>query len=274
MVEKEAKLLNLMKISIDTEERVLQVKDERGLAEFPLYSDPAFEIVSRMWLKIGWNQKYTYTFSWFGRPVIQLPEDLMRVQEVLYRVRPDVIVETGVAHGGSLIFYASICKALGFGRIIGVDIEIRPHNRSAIEHHELASLVTLIEADSVSRGALQRVASLINPGDRVLVVLDSGHSGEHVLAELESYSPFVSKGSFIIATDGLMEDLHDVPRGKRSWVDDNPAAAAQRFAARHPEFVMERPRWEFNESTLNFDVTHWPSAYLRRVADSPKARST
>ena len=101
-------------------------------------------------MRVGWNQKYQYTFSWMGRPVIQLPEDMMRMQEVIYRLQPDLIVETGVAHGGSLIFYASLCKAIGKGRVVGIDIEIRPHNRMAIESHPLAGLITLIEGSSIA----------------------------------------------------------------------------------------------------------------------------
>src|SRR5437867_13402966 len=112
-----------------------------------LYSNEAFEAISRQWVRVGWNQKYTYTFSWMGRPIIQLPEDMFRIQEVLYRVLPDVVVDTGVAHGGSLMFYSSICKLIGNGSVIVVDIEIRPHNGSSIEDHELLDRISLIDAD-------------------------------------------------------------------------------------------------------------------------------
>src|SRR5438552_10863236 len=127
-----------MKLTIDTASQTLTRADGNDTAELPLYSREAWELVSREWIRVGWNQKYQYTFSWFGRPVIQLPEDLVRIQEVIYSVKPDVVVETGVAHGGSLIFYSSLCEAMGKGRVIGIDIEIRPHNREAIEAHELA----------------------------------------------------------------------------------------------------------------------------------------
>src|SRR5688500_15604797 len=116
-----------MKIEIDTKANTVRSGD--GAEPFSLYSKEAFELLSALWVKVGWNQKYTYTFSWLGRPIIQLPEDMIRLQEVIYRIRPTVIIETGVAHGGSLIFYASICKAIGRGRVVGVDIEIRPHNK-------------------------------------------------------------------------------------------------------------------------------------------------
>ena len=154
-----------MKLTIDTEAKSLLL-DSNGVVEtIPLYSKRAFELLSEQWLKVSWNEKYPYTFSWFGRPVIQLPEDMIRLQEVIYRVKPDVIVETGVAHGGSLIFYASLFAAMGKGRVVGVDIEIRPHNRIAIEQHELAHMITLIEGDSTSPSVVERVRATIKPHD-------------------------------------------------------------------------------------------------------------
>jgi cephalosporin hydroxylase len=253
-----------MKIILDTARATLTCEEAGQAREMPLYSTPAFEIISREWVRVGWNQKYPYTFSWFGRPVIQMPDDLIRVQEVLYRVQPDVIIETGVAHGGSLVFYASICKAMSKGRIVGIDIEIRPHNRAAIERHEFAGLITLLEGGSTDDAIVKQAHDLVKPGERVLVILDSCHTKEHVMAELEAYSDLVSQGSYIVATDGVMADVYDVPRGKAEWRADNPAAAAIEFAAGHPEFILEQPAWPFNESDLLANVTHWPHAWLRR----------
>jgi cephalosporin hydroxylase len=253
-----------MKFTIDTVNRTLQIHDEQQSVAMSLYSKEAFESLSDMWVKVGWNQKYEYTFSWFGRPIIQLPEDMIRVQEVIYSVRPDVIVETGIAHGGSLIFYASLFKAIGGGRVIGVDIEIRHHNLKAIEEHELFPFITLIEGSSIDPETVHRVNSLIHPDETVMVILDSNHTKEHVIAELESYSPFVTIGSYIVATDGIMRDLHDVPRGQIGWKTDNPSVAAKEFWEKHPEFVLEQPPWSFNESDLENNITHWPNAYLRR----------
>jgi cephalosporin hydroxylase len=233
--------------------------------DLDLYSKEAFELISRLWLTVGWDQKYTYTFSWMGRPIIQLPEDMIRIQEVIYQVKPDVIIETGVAHGGSLVYYASLSKAMGRGRVIGIDIEIRPHNRKAIEAHELYPLITLVEGSSTSASTVEQVKSLVKPGEVVLVLLDSCHTKEHVLGELEAYHPLVSPGSYIVATDGVMRNLYDVPRGKPEWVRDNPAAAAAEFAAKHSEFVLEQPPQPFNESELTESLTHWPDAWLRRV---------
>ncbi|MGH8616807.1 MAG: cephalosporin hydroxylase family protein [Burkholderiales bacterium] len=253
-----------MKLEIDTDLQTLTVDAGNGARVVGLYSDEAFAILSRQWVRVGWARKYQYTFSWLGRPVIQLPEDLVRVQEVIYRIRPDVIVETGVAHGGSLVFYASLCRVLGRGRVIGIDIEIRPHNRRAIEDHLLAPLITLVEGSAIDPAVAARVRESIAPGETVLVILDSNHTRAHVQAELETYHGLVTPGSYLVATDGIMQDLHDVPRGRPEWATDHPSAAAADFATAHPEFVLEQPPWPFNESTLATNVTHWPGAWLRR----------
>ncbi|MCX6984404.1 MAG: CmcI family methyltransferase [Lentisphaerae bacterium] len=253
-----------MKLIIDTQDKTLSIEKNERSETLDLYSKEAFEIISAQWLKVGWNQKHTYTFSWLGRPIIQLPEDMVRIQELIYSVKPDVIVETGIAHGGSLIFYASLFKAMSKGRVIGVDIEIRPHNLKAIEEHELFPFITLIEGSSIKPETIDQVLSLIHPGEKVMVILDSNHTKKHVIAELEAYSPLVSVDSYIVATDGIMRDLHDVPRGQPEWEEDNPSAAALEFVSRHPEFIIEQPHWPFNESDLENNITHWPNAYLRR----------
>ena len=254
-----------MKIIIDTDKNTLTEEDAGMTRVLGLYSREAFASISRQWVRVGWNQKYQYTFSWMGRPVIQLPEDMIRIQEVISRLQPDVIIETGVAHGGSLIFYASLCKALDKGRIVGIDIEIRPHNRAAIEAHPLAGYITLIERSSTALETVREVAGLVKPGERVLVILDSDHSKNHVLGELDAYAGLVTPGSYIVATDGIMYDLADVPRGKPDWKTDNPSEAARIFAASHPEIVLEQPPWLFNESRLESNITHWPGAWLRRT---------
>jgi cephalosporin hydroxylase len=255
----------IMKLTIDTTGHTLTCEENGERRELGLYSNEAFHLISQEWLRVGWNQKYPYTFSWLGRPIIQLPEDIIRIQEVIYRLQPDVIIETGVAHGGSLIFYASLCKVLGRGRVIGIDIEIRPHNRAAIEQHELFPLITLVEGSSTAPDVVQKVRSLVNPGEKVLVVLDSNHTRHHVRNELEAYHSLVSPGSYIVATDGIARDLADVPRGNPNWKNDHPVAAAEEFAAEHPEFSIEQPPWPFNESELSENVTHWPSAWLKRT---------
>jgi cephalosporin hydroxylase len=255
-----------MKLVIDTAAGRLTHEDGAGRRELPLYSPEAFRLLSEQWVRVGWSQKYSYRFSWLGRPVVQLPEDLIRVQELIHRVRPDVIVETGVAHGGSLIFYASLCHALGRGRVVGVDVEIRPHNRAAIEHHPLARYVTLVEGSSTDPATVARVKALIRPGQSVLVLLDSCHTKAHVAEELRAYGPLVTAGSYIVATDGVMGDLAGLPGAGPDWAWNNPREAAREFARAHPEFVPDEPAPPFDESPLDGRITYWPSAFLRRVA--------
>lgn len=254
-----------MKLILDTKAKTLTMDEAGQTKVLDLYSKAAFEAISREWVRVGWNQKYPYTFSWLGRPVIQLPEDMIRMQEVIFQVKPDVIIETGVAHGGSLIFYSSLCKAIEKGRVIGIDIEIRPHNRAAIEAHPLSDRITLIEGSSTAPEIVAQVKSQVQPGETVLVILDSNHTYAHVANELEAYADLVSPGSYIVATDGIMYDLADVPRGQAEWATDNPTWAARDFAAKHPEFVIEQPAWPFNESELEQNITHWPGAWLKRV---------
>jgi len=257
---------SLVKWTVDTEAGLIS-KEEDGPAaqKIPLYSTAGFEELSKLWLKVGWNQKYAYTFTWLGRPVIQLPDDMIRVQEVLHHVRPDVIVECGVAHGGSLVYYASICKLAGRGRIVGIDIEIRPHNRAAIEAHPLSPLITLIEGSSTAPETVAAAAAEIRAGETVLVILDSNHTRKHVRAELESYAPFVSVDSYLVVMDGIMRLVADTPRGDLDWEADNPIAAVEDFVADNADFVVEQPPWPFNESELRSNVTYYPRGFLRRV---------
>jgi cephalosporin hydroxylase len=255
-----------VKWTIDTEAAVVSTDEDGRTAVVPLYSTEGFELLSALWLKVGWNQKHVYTFSWLGRPIIQLPEDLVRIQEVVHRVQPEVIVECGVAHGGSLVYYASLCKILGRGRVVGVDVEIRPHNRQAIEEHPLAGLITLIEGSSIDPETVARVRAAVAPGETALVILDSNHARDHVRAELEAYAPFVSVGSYVVVMDGIMAVVADTPRGHPEWTTDNPTGAVDDFVRDHPEFVVEQPGWPFNESELRSNITHWPGGYLRRVS--------
>lgn len=253
-----------MKLIINTEDNTLiqEIDDKKHIIN--LYSKESFELLSQQWLNIGWNQKSIYTYTWMGRPIIQLPDDMIRTQEVIYRIKPDVIIETGIAHGGSLIYYASLCKAMEKGRIIGIDIEIRTHNRKAIESHELFPYITLIEGSSTNNEIVNQVKSLVKPNETVLIILDSNHTKKHVLDELNAYHDVVTSGSYIVATDGIMKNVYDVPRGTSDWDANNPADAAIEFAQQHTEFIIEQPSWDFNESDLTENVTHWPSAWLKR----------
>lgn len=244
--------------------------------EFGIGTPEAFRLLSEVWLRSGWDTKYVYSFTWLGRPMIQLPEDTIRLQEVIHEVRPDVIVETGVAHGGSLVFYASLCKLMGTGRVIGVDIEIREHNRRAIESHDLAPLITLIEGDSASAATVERVGAQIGAKERALVLLDSCHTKDHVRCELEAYAPMIGKGSYIVAMDGIMERLAGAPRSHEDWAWNNPRQAALEFVEAHKEFEICEPAFRFNEGAIHERVTYWPNAFIRRTdggADCVKSGS-
>lgn len=249
-----------MKFVYDSDADCLHV-DGRELS----LSDPeAFDLISQAWLRVGWDTKYVYGFSWLGRPVIQLPEDLIRIQELIYELKPDVIIETGVAHGGSLIFYAALCSAIGNGRVIGIDIDIRKHNREAIESHRLSPMIQLYEGSSTSPSIVENVRKKIGANESVLILLDSNHTKDHVAAELEAYSPLVSPGSYIVACDGIMKQVAGAPRTQEDWNWNNPISAVESFLLNHPEFEAHEPSWPFNESQLQKRVTYWPQAYLRR----------
>ena len=250
-------------IVIDGNQVTLREKDR--VETHALGSPEGFRIVAQAWLRAGWEAKYVYGFTWMGRPIIQLPEDMVRVQEIVHTVRPDVLVETGIAHGGSLVFYASLFKAMDRGRVIGIDVEIRPHNRAALEAHPLRPLITLVEGDSAARATVDQVRGMVGAFETVMVVLDSGHSRRHVLAELEAYAPLVTPGSYVVVADGIMEDLVGAARSEPDWDTNNPKAAAQEFLRSHPEFVQADPPYAFNEGNVREPVTYWKSGYLRRL---------
>jgi cephalosporin hydroxylase len=254
-----------MKLEIDEDAATVTVRNDAEVRTFPLASPEAFAAVSQAWLRCGWDTKYVYSFAWLGRPIIQLPEDMFRVQEVIYRIKPDVIIETGVAHGGSLVFYAALCKAMDRGRVIGIDVEVRPHNRAAIEAHQLFPYVTLIEGSSTDAAIVQQVRDQIRPHETVFVMLDSNHTKQHVLDELDAYAPMVTQGSYVVAADGIMEQVAGAPRTKPDWSWNNPKAAALEFVRRDSRFVIEEPPFPFNEGMVRERVTYWPSAYLKRV---------
>ena len=255
-----------MMIKIDADNAIVTVVKDGEEISHPMKSQEAFAAVSAAWIRCGWDTKHMYSFSWLGRPIIQLPEDMVRTQEAIYSIKPDVIVETGIAHGGSLIFYASLLHAMGNnGRVVGVDIEIRPHNRSAIEAHEMSTYITLIEGSSVDPVTIEQVKAQVTPDDTVLVLLDSNHSKQHVLAELETYAPMVTPGSYIVATDGIMENVAGAPRTEPDWVWNNPRQAALEFVAANPDYVIEPPAFPFNEGMITDAVTHWPDGWVKRV---------
>ena len=255
---------------IDEQSATVVVREDDTERTFPLASNEAFAAVSKAWLRAGWDAKHVYSFTWMGRPIIQLPEDMVRLQELIWTERPDVVVETGVAHGGSLIFYASLFEAMGSGRVIGVDIEIRPRNREAIEAHAMFKRIELIEGSSTATDVLSSVEARIGKDEKVMVILDSDHSRSHVLAELRAYARFVRVGGYMVATDGIMQNVVGAPRSAVDWGVNNPQQAAREFIAENDTFVLEEPEWLFNEGVVRERVTYWPSCYLRRAREELK----
>lgn len=237
-----------------------QIQTPNGTEEVEIYSEEGFRLLSNLWTRCGWQRKLSYEVTWLGIPIIQLPEDVVMMQELIYKVRPDVIVETGTAHGGTAVFYASMLELLGKGHVISIDIEIRKYNRLAIQAHPMSKRITLIEGPCTDDDILSRVRQLIRPRDAVLVALDSNHTYVHVSEELEKYSQLVTPGSYIVVFDGVMEMLTDAPSGSPSWATDSPAAAIRDFVAEHEEF-------EVDPYCNRLGVTYCPDGFLRRKAE-------
>jgi len=206
---------------------------------------------------------YPYNFDWLGIPIIQCPQDIIAAQEIIWSTKPNVIIETGVAHGGSLIFYASMLRLLGDnGKVIGVDIDIRDHNRKNIESHFLSPSIKLIQGSSTDESTLEKVSAEVNPEDRVMVVLDSNHTHEHVLKELELYSKFSSKGMYIVVMDTAIEDVDEgTLNAERPWgPGDSPKTAVWEFVKKNPNFAIDHLVHE------KLFITVAPEGYLKCVA--------
>jgi cephalosporin hydroxylase len=211
--------------------------------------------------------KYSYNFSWLGRPIIQYPQDMIAMQELIWSIQPDLIIETGIAHGGSLIFYASllelnaICGGPATASVLGIDIDIRAHNRAAIEAHPMFGRILMVEGSSVSPEIIRRSTDAAHGKNRVMVCLDSNHTREHVLAELESYAPLTSVGSYCVVFDTIIEDLPADTYPDRPWgPGNNPKAAVQEFLKSHPEFEVDR---SIDHKLL---ISVAPGGYLKRLA--------
>lgn len=251
-----------MQLHIDTETGLLTCDGK----EVDLYSPDGFEAVSSLWLRLAWNERYPYTMTWLGQPIFQLPEDIVRLQEVVYQLTPDYIIETGVAFGGSLLLHATTCRIVGRGRVIGIEKHLRPHNREALQRHPLADFITVIEGDSIDGSVIQQVRDMVPQGARVLVILDSAHTKRHVLAELEAYAPLVSVGSYAVVTDGFISEMSDAPKGKAYWEEDNPLSAVDAFLSHHSEFVVEAPAWPYNDTELTTPLSFLGGGWLKRIS--------
>lgn len=209
--------------------------------------------------------RYSYNFSWLGRPIIQYPQDMMAMQELIWSVQPELIIETGIAHGGSLIFSAAMlelnaaCGGPQGAKVLGVDIDIRPHNRQAIEAHPLARRIEMIQGSSISDGVVAQVRACAAGLQRVLVCLDSNHTHDHVLAELQAYAPLVSVGSYCVVFDTVVEDLPAELCPDRPWgPGNNPKTAVRAYLQDHPEFEIDR------SIERKLQITVAPEGYLRR----------
>lgn len=251
-----------MKYTIDTDARTMT--QEVGTV-LDLFSKESFDILARLWTDVGWVRKYSYAFSWMGRPIIQLPDDMVRTAEAIWETQPDVIVETGIAHGGSLVFYASLFAAIGSGRVIGVDIEIRPHNLAAIKAHPMYDRITMIEGDSTSAETVGRVKDLIKPGEKVMVILDSNHQKDHVAKEIAAYGDLVTPGGYLLVADGIMQNVAGMPRTGTDWTWNNPKSAITDFLAERSDFKSVPPPRPFDESQQIPDCTYHPDGWLRRI---------
>ncbi|MFN8280748.1 MAG: cephalosporin hydroxylase family protein [Saprospiraceae bacterium] len=222
-------------------------------------SDTALREAAEQFNVASNRSQYSYNFSWMGRPIIQYPQDMIAMQELIWQIRPDVIVETGIAHGGSLIFYASILQLTGKGRVIGVDIDIREHNRNAIEQHPMYRHITMIQGSSVDAAVVDQVRQMIMPGEVVMVLLDSNHTHDHVIQEMKLYHNMVTPGSYLVVFDTIIEDM---PRGmyNRPWdVGNNAKTAVIEFLRNHPEFEIDH---EMDNKLL---ISVAPQGYLRRT---------
>jgi cephalosporin hydroxylase len=212
------------------------------------------------------SKQYSYNFSWLGRPIIQYPQDIVAMQELIWAVQPDLIIETGIAHGGSLIFSASMlelnaaCGGPADAHVLGVDIDIRPHNRAAIEAHPMSRRIQMIQGSSVAPDIVAQVAAAAAGKQRVLVCLDSNHTHAHVLAELEAYAPLTTVGSYCVVFDTIVEDLPVEMYPDRPWgPGDNPKTAVHAYLKSHSEFVIDK---RVDHKLL---VSVAPDGYLKRV---------
>ena len=208
------------------------------------------------------DSNYSYNFTWLGRPIIQLPQDMIAIQEIIWNIKPDLIIETGIAHGGSLILSASILELIGHGEVLGIDIDIRPHNLEAIEKHPMSKRIKMIEGSSIDEDIITKVEKYADGKDKVLVILDSNHTHDHVLAELRAYSALVSMGSYCIVLDTLVEDIPDKFHVDRPWgIGDNPKTAVW-------EFLKDNDRFEIDKEIENkLLITVAPDGYLKCIKD-------
>lgn len=215
---------------------------------------------SSEFMKASIKAKYSYNFTWLGRPIIQYPQDIVAIQELIYQIQPDLIIETGIAHGGSLILHASICELIGKGEILGIDIDIREHNKKEIENHRMAKRIKMIQGSSISEETINKVKEIVKGKEKIMVILDSNHTHLHVLDELKLYSPFVTKGSYLLVFDTIVEDLPSEYYSDRPWsVGDNPKTAVLEFLKSTDNFIVDKT---IENKIL---ITVAPNGFLKKI---------
>lgn len=236
----------------------IQIKRTNGEnQEVDLYTKEGFELASELWMKASAHQRLMYEPTWLGIPIVQFPTDIVMMQELLWKVRPDYIIETGVAHGGSCVLHASILELIGKGTVIGIDVEIRKYNEIAIKGHPLSKRIQLVEGSSVDESTVAKVRNMVPRGSKVVVALDSNHSYEHVKKEMEFYKNFVSPGSYMVVMDGAQEWAAELPNGKPEWKNDNPLRAIR-------EFMETTNEWEIDDRYTRMKITSSPMGFLKR----------
>jgi cephalosporin hydroxylase len=245
-----------------------QFASERARNIAALGADRDLQKLSRTWQVEAARHNYIYNFSWLGRPIIQLPQDIVAMQELIWSIQPDLIIETGIAHGGSLIFSASMlelnaaCGGPEDGEVLGIDIDIRAHNREAIEKHPLFRRISMIQGSSIATDIIEQVRARAAGKQRVLVYLDSNHTHDHVLAELRAYAPLTSVGSYCVVFDTAIEEVPAAMSAGRPWGPGNNPMTAVR------EFLETADRFEIDDSIPNkLLITVAPNGYLRRIKD-------
>jgi cephalosporin hydroxylase len=228
-----------------------------------LQKDLDIQALSRAWIGGIAQHKYAYNFTWMGRPIIQFPQDMIALQELIWQIQPDLIIETGVAHGGSIIYYASLLEMIGGeGKVIGIDIDIRAHNRSEIENHPMFKRIHLIEGSAIDPVIAQQVCQVAAGKQKILVILDSNHTHNHVLSELTLYSHLVTKGSYLVVFDTIVEDMPDNSFPDRPWgKGNNPKTAVWEFLRNNDRFEIDKKL----ESKLLITVA--PDGYLKCIKD-------
>lgn len=213
------------------------------------------------WARVCEENRLSYEIDWLGVPVIQTPEDLVLMQELIFKIQPDIILEIGIAHGGGMIFEASLLELLGKGKVIGVDVEIREHNRNVIESHPLSKRIELIEGSSISDVTIQELKKRVPKEATTLVFLDSNHTKAHVLHELELYKNFINLGSYMVVFDTLSSDLAKMGAAKDFYIDNGPAEAVS-------EFLSQTSSFEIDKAYNKFYSSHNRDGFLRRISKS------